>query len=386
MAQRSDREIDRVTGVDTSDAFTLQGVLKLVFGFLGFAVVVYLLWYFSSVVIYILISALLAILFSPLVNLLTSLKVRGREITRGVAAIISLFAIWLIFGMLFSALVPLVFSKLYQLTNIDLAKVLTSVEEPILYVQHYIQHLFSLPESNMSLSESMLNWIKGVVDLKTLNSAFSSVMGIAVSSVISFFSISFITFFFLKDDRLFFSMVSSIFPDRYNDSVMRAMSSISNLLSRYFVGLLCESAIIATAVSLAMICFGMAATDALFIGLVMGVMNVIPYAGPFIGVCFSIFLGVMTPIEALGIGGTIAAIVVSLSVIKGFDDFVLQPTLYSERVKAHPLEVFLVILMSGYVAGVVGMLLAIPSYTVLRVFAKEFFSHLSLVRKLTKEL
>ena len=73
-------------------------------------------------------------------------------------------------------------------------------------------------------------------------------------------------------------------------------------------------------------------------------------------------------------------------ILKGLDDFVLQPTLYSERVKAHPLEIFLVILIAGSLAGILGMLLAIPSYTVLRVFAKEFFSQFRLVRKLTEKI
>ena len=68
------------------------------------------------------------------------------------------------------------------------------------------------------------------------------------------------------------------------------------------------------------------------------------------------------------------------------DDFILQPTLYSERVKAHPLEIFLVILVAGSLAGILGMLLAIPSYTVLRVFAKEFLSQFTLVRRLTEKI
>ena len=54
--------------------------------------------------------------------------------------------------------------------------------------------------------------------------------------------------------------------------------------------------------------------------------------------------------------------------------------------KAHPLEIFIVILIAGSLAGIVGMLLAIPSYTVLRVFAKEFFSQFRLVQKLTEKI
>lgn len=94
----------------------------------------------------------------------------------------------------------------------------------------------------------------------------------------------------------------------------------------------------------------------------------------------------MTPIEGMTTGHTMLVIAGTLLVIKGFDDFVLQPALYSERVKAHPLEIFLVILIAGSLAGIVGMLLAIPSYTVLRVFAKEFFSQFRLVRKLTEKI
>ena len=55
-------------------------------------------------------------------------------------------------------------------------------------------------------------------------------------------------------------------------------------------------------------------------------------------------------------------------------------------VKAHPLEIFIVLLMAGYVGGVVGMLIAIPSYTVIRVFAAKFLSHIKFVRMLTGKL
>ena len=163
-------------------------------------------------------------------------------------------------------------------------------------------------------------------------------------------------------------------------------SSITVLLSRYFTGILAESLLLMIAVLLVMMAFGMRAEDACFIGLVMGVMNVVPYAGPLIGGAVSVMMGVVTPIEGMSVGRTVVVIAGSLLILKGMDDFILQPTLYSERVKAHPLEIFVVILIAGSVAGIVGMLLAIPAYTVLRVFAKEFFSQVSLVRKLTKQI
>ncbi len=368
------------------ETLTLQGIVRFCIGLMTIALVLFLLWYFSDVVVYILISAILAIMFRPLVEFLSGLKIKGWVVPHNVAALVTLLVIWLIVGGLFSAILPLVFSKMHQITNLNLSSVLSSIEEPILYVQHSIQNLLSMPESDINIEQSLIQWGRNVLDMSAVNSAFSSVAGVLVSVVISFFSISFITFFFLKESNLFFSMVSAIFPSKYTENVERALNSITNLLSRYFVGLIFESALIACAVSIAMICWGMHASDAIFMGVVMGVLNVIPYAGPFIGACFSIFLAVITPIAGMSVGGTVWVVVASLLMIKGMDDFLLQPTLYSERVKAHPLEVFIVILLSGYVAGIVGMLLAIPSYTVLRVFAKEFFSQYSLVQKLTKEL
>ena len=68
------------------------------------------------------------------------------------------------------------------------------------------------------------------------------------------------------------------------------------------------------------------------------------------------------------------------------DNYVFQPIIYSNSVKAHPLEIFLVILVAGQIGGVFGILIAIPSYTVLRVIASEFLPQFKFVRKLTKNI
>jgi predicted PurR-regulated permease PerM len=79
-------------------------------------------------------------------------------------------------------------------------------------------------------------------------------------------------------------------------------------------------------------------------------------------------------------------LIATFSITHLVDVFIFQPYIYSNSVKAHPLEIFLVILIAGNVAGIVGMLIAIPTYTVLRVFAKEFFSNFKVVQKLTDRM
>lgn len=350
------------------------------------AVILFLIWYFRDIVLYILVSAVLAIIGRPLVNRLAKIRIRRRRIPRWAAAFITLLTIWVVFGTACSLFVPLVFGKIYELATLDFGTVLETIREPIERVQDYLHTLFMMPESKLSLSDVLASAFGKLIDYHTVNTAFSSIINVGVSFVIALFSVSFITFFFMKEDGLFYAMVTAVFPDRYEENVTRALDKITVLLSRYFGGLLIESGILMTVISIAMMIFGMRAEDAFFIGLIMGVMNVIPYAGPLLGGIASMFVGIVTPIDGYTVGDTVLTIVLTLLVIKCMDDFVLQPTLYSKRVKAHPLEVFLVILIAGSVAGILGMLFAIPSYTVLRVFAKEFFSQVSLVRKLTENV
>lgn len=365
---------------------TPQNILRVAVGLALTAVILYLIWFFSAVVIYILVSAVLAIMGRPLVNKLSEISIRGRRMPRWCAASLTLMVIWVVFATIFSLFIPLVFGKINEFASLDFSSVLASIEEPIAQAQAYIQQVFAMPETQFSLTDTLISTLKNLIDYDTINNAFSSIVSIALSTLITIFSISFITFFFLKEDGLFYAMVKAMFPERLQENVTRALDSITVLLSRYFTGILTESIIITIIISTAMVLFGMKTDNALLIGLIMGVMNVIPYAGPLIGGVISVCIGIITPIDGFTTGHTIIVIICTLFCIKGLDDFILQPTLYSERVKAHPLEVFLVILIAGYMAGILGMLLAIPSYTVLRVLAKEFFSEFSLVQKLTQKI
>ena len=367
-------------------AVTLQGVMRFMVGLAITASILFLIWYFSSVVIYILVSAVLAIMGRPVVSWLLKIRLVGRSMPRWAAASITLIVIMAVLLGILSLFIPLIFSKINEFAHLDFASVLKSVEEPIAHAQAYMQRTFAMPETNFSLTDTLASTIKSVINYDTLNNTFTSIIGIALSTLITIFSISFITFFFLKEDGLFYSMVTAMFPERLQQNVTRALDSITYLLSRYFTGLLTESLILMVIISTVMIIFGMKTDNALLIGLIMGVMNVIPYAGPLIGGVISAFIGIVTPIEGYTAITSVVIICCTLFCIKGFDDFVLQPTIYSERVKAHPLEIFLVILLAGYMAGIVGMLLAIPSYTVLRVLAKEFFSEFALVKKLTQNI
>ncbi len=356
----------------------IKGVATLII----IAAVLAVLGYLWHVVVYVAAAAILAILGRPLVRVISSVKLFGKTISRSIAAAITLVAIWIVAGGLLALFAPLVLGKVYELVNIDLTtitdldwdaitvKVRQALVDAELFLERNLP--FDVPNLEVMLKDKVLSILKDVA-------------GYVLNAVIAFFSISFITFFFLREDGLFYKGVALFFPDKYHENVYRALDSITKLLSRYFAGLFVESLILMTVISVVMMLFGMEVSDALIIGLIMGVMNVVPYAGPVIGASISALLSMLAPIDG-DVLYTVEVLLSTIIVVKVVDDFIIQPTLYSERVQAHPLEVFLVILVAGYIGGVWGMLLAIPLYTILRVFAREFLSEYSIVQKLTNQM
>ena len=343
------------------------------------AAVLAVLGYLWHVVVYVASAAILAILGRPLVRVISSVTLAGRRLSRGVAAAVTLVAIWIIAGGLLALFAPLVLNKVYELANLDWSAITQMVRQWFIDAEAYLES--NLPIDLPSLELMLKDRVWSLFTPEMLE----GVAGYVLSAAIAFFSISFITFFFLKEDGLFYKGVALFFPDKYHENVYRALDSITKLLSRYFAGLLVESLMLMTVVSVVMMLFGMEVSDALIIGLIMGVMNVVPYAGPVIGALISMMLSMLAPIDG-NMLFTVAVLVSTIVVVKLIDDFIIQPTLYSERVQAHPLEVFLVILVAGYIGGVWGMLLAIPLYTILRVFAREFLSEYSIVQKLTNQM
>jgi predicted PurR-regulated permease PerM len=86
------------------------------------------------------------------------------------------------------------------------------------------------------------------------------------------------------------------------------------------------------------------------------------------------------------IGPIISKIFWVLLGVNMLDGFLVQPYLYSNSVKAHPLEIFIVILMASSLAGVWGMIVAIPTYTLFRIVAKEFLANYKFFKKMTENI
>lgn len=359
---------------------------KIFIAILAIAGTFYIVWYFSSILFYVILAGVLSIIGQPLVKLLDKARIGKFKIPHTLSAIIALFVILFVFILLVSTFTPLIANQAEVISKIDLDSISSGLQRQIQQFEVWLK-TYGLIAQGETLEAVINSNLESLISFTTFSSMLREILNFTGSIFVGVFSVLFITFFFLKDHHMIFNGLLLLVPIRYQDETANVLIQSKRLLTRYFIGLLFELLSMITLLSVGLTILGV--ENALLIGFFGGIMNVIPYLGPVIGATIGIFLGVTTHLsmglyaELLPLIATILGVFIASNLI---DNTVLQPLIYSTSVKAHPLEIFLVILIGGSFAGIVGMIFAIPSYTVIRVIAKEFLSRFRIVQKLTERM
>ncbi len=413
---------------------------KYLLAIVPIALVGLVLYSFSNIVIYVVIAWVLSMIGAPLVR-----KLR-RYIGRNASAVATLGVFVLGFFLLGYIFIPALFHQARNLAEVDYDGIVSSLEEPINdwedwlirrglienynlpvvpvteapeveedVVSHYIEldsmtsgydtmiapviHLMvhvdhhDAPvvtpevEPHKTFFDITKDHLVRVFDPSIIPSLISSVVGKLGNVLLGIMSVFFIAFFFLREQGLFNNMISSAVSNQYEDKTHNAIEQSTELLVRYFIGVLLQITVVTVFVSLLLSIFGI--KNALLIGFFAALMNVIPYLGPIIGATFGVIITVSSNLDVPFYDVLLPMLVkvmLVFMIMQLLDNFILQPTIFSKSVKAHPLEIFLVILVAAEIGGVVGMVLAIPVYTVLRVIGKVFLSEFKMVQKITQGL
>jgi predicted PurR-regulated permease PerM len=357
--------------------------------FFGILLILACAWFFRNIVVYILVSGVFSIMGRPLVDLFCKIRIKKWSFPRSLSALLTLIAIWGVIILFFVIFVPLVTRQINYFSTIDSEKIVQIIAGPINKVENLARAINKDIPQNITIQDYIVKKVAGVLNINMIQNFIGSLMGILGNVIIAIFSITFITFFFLKDQRLFFESILMWVPDKYVDNVTRALYSIKKLLTRYFIGIVIQSTCIMILVTTGMTIAGIDFQQALVMGLIIGILNVIPYAGPWIGLAIAITMGVASHINQ-DITTVVIPLVTYMIIVEAvthlIDNIVFQPVIFSNSVRAHPLEVFIVVLAAGFAAGIPGMIFGIPAYTVLRVFAREFFYNFKAVQKITSGL
>ncbi|MBR3744182.1 MAG: AI-2E family transporter [Bacteroidales bacterium] len=359
--------------------------------FIGIVAIIGLLcWYFKNVLIYIVLAFVVSLISQPLTHLMRKVRFKGKSAPDWLLAILSIGIVLAVLILVVTRVIPVVSGIIREASFLNNIKHLDgSITQTI---NGWIVSMFPSLGKDYDAISVILDYLKGATSDISITGILGSVASVAVDLAVGIFSVVFISFFFVKDEKLFSKIVGALVPDKIEASVTEAIGDIEHLLSRYFVGIFLEMLAVALIDFLGLwLIARIGITYALGIAFIAGILNIIPYVGPIIGEVLGVVLCLVLKYGAgtgLDVGIWVFALIV-LAIMLGaqlIDNFVLQPIIYSTSIKATPLEIFIVMLMAGHIGGIVGMLAAIPAYTVIRVIAGRFFYNKKFVRRLMPDL
>lgn len=328
--------------------------------------------------IYICIAFVVSLIGRPIVFFLKS-KLKFSNL---LAASITLLILIGILAGIISLFIPLIIQQGENLSLLNLEELELNVKK----ILEEISVHFNLKSNfwdSIATNESLFSndYLSAIPEF--LNQLLS-VLG---NMTIGMFSVTFISFFLLKDSLLMERGAMLLVNDRDENRLKKSFEKIKDLLSRYFLGLLLQISILLIIYTIILVVFGI--QNAFVIAFLCALLNLIPYVGPLIGGVLMIFLSMTSNLDAefstVILPKTIY-VMIGFSIGQLIDNFFSQPMIFSNSVKSHPLEIFIVILAGGSLMGSVGMIVAIPIYTSIKVMLKEFLSENKIIKSLTNDL
>jgi len=329
-------------------------------------------WFFSEIATYMIISLVISSVLKPMVQTFSYLNIFGMRMPRGLAVFMSFILLFVVFAGFLLVFVPMVVNQVYVLSNIDFEAVMNNLQQPLRQVERFLIKYHIVTEKAGFLRKQLQ--LKSFLGESKINlpDVVNTLVSFTTNALIGFISVLFISFFMLYERGILKRMVLKFIPNRYFELSLGAMFKIERLLTNYLLGLTLQLFGIFTMTALGLTFLNV--PYALTIALLAAIVNVVPYIGPLVGGSFSIFIAITTvPTGSISdvylwMGLEVLILTTCIHLV---DNVFMQPLIYSKSVKAHPLEIFVAIFAGAAIAGIVGMIGAIPVYTVIRVIVKE---------------
>ncbi len=354
------------------------GILRALSVVIGVILLFWFLYEISALILFLGIAFVLSLIGRPIVIFLK----RRLKFSNNLASITTLLFILGALSAIIWVFVPIIVEQGKNISEIDFDQVKRDLNELNMQASDYL----GVNKLNLVEAAKQTSYVREF-DFDIIPSFIESFFGNVGAFIVGLFSVLFISFFLLRDETMLASAITAFSKPGDEDRFINVFTKIKELLSRYFIGLTVQIAILAFIYSVLLLFIGV--KNAMAVALICAFLNIVPYLGPVIGwvlmllVIVSNNLGAdfsseLLPLLAYSTAGYAFAQLV--------DNLLSQPIIFSKSVKSHPLEIFLIILIGGFVFGIPGMILAVPTYTALKVFSKEFFAEYKIVKRLTRNL
>ncbi|WP_317899488.1 AI-2E family transporter [Aurantibacillus circumpalustris] len=350
---------------------------------IGVLALIFFVLIFFKIVIYLLISLVLFLLGSPVTYRLNRVKIGSKKIPNSISALFTLVLIISILFGFFYLIIPPLASEIDFLYGLNFYEVMHNTLNQF----PSFKSLLLKFGSEEAIKQNVTEQLSGFMSANNIGFIVNNIFAYFSTITAGILCVLFITFFLLRDSNIVKESILVITPSGYENATSDILRTSKKMLSKYFTGLFLDMVIVGTTVLVSLSILGI--KNALVIAFFASILNVIPYIGSMITVIIALTLGVSSCISTGSyelISPTIYKIFFTLLSINLLDGFILQPFIFSNSVKAHPLEIFLVTLMAASLGGVFAMVVALPTYTLIRIVAKEFLTHLKFFKKISEKI
>lgn len=353
-----------------------NGILRAITILVGIALIILFLYKIQSVLVYLAIAAVLSLIARPFLDFFRN----KLKIPNLIAVVITMSFFILIITGIISMFVPLIIKQGQNIALLNTNELHIKIKELLNELNTYFS------ARGIDLFDE-LKQIDIRTPIKSIPSFLNTLLAAVGSLSMGLFSVLFISFFFMKDTQILYNIFLAITPDEKEERILKSLNKIGALLSRYFIGLIIQISILFAIYSIILLVFGV--ESAVLIAFLAALLNIIPYIGPLIGGVLMLTLTMTSNLEydfQSYILPTTIYVAIGYMIAQLIDNFFSQPIIFSKSVKSHPLEIFLVIIIGGLLFGITGMILAVPSYTAIKVILSEFLADNEVVKQLTKEI
>jgi putative permease len=185
------------------------------------------------------------------------------------------------------------------------------------------------------------------------------------------FLVPFFTFFLIRDSDSFKKTLLSFTPNTVFERFYYVIHVFNRQLGDYFFAKFVEAVIVGTIITLGLVLMGV--SNAIILGFIAGLTNIVPYVGPILGVLPAV---VLVMLDYGLTSQTMGGVLVLYAVANAVDAFFVFPFLVSKIVNLHPMIVAISVIAGSHYAGITGMVLSIPVVAAIKLIITEIYNEI----------
>lgn len=231
---------------------TLRNILIII----GLAILVYLFWYFRSMIAYILAAWVISLIGRPVVDLLNGIRIWKFRFPKALSSLLTLLLLYGLFALFFAIFIPLVSRQIDALSGFDAGSIVQGLRDQLDKIDTVLRKFYRDMPADKTLYDIVVTTITNILNPTSITDFAGNIVTVLRKMVVGFVAITFLAFFFLKDEGLFKETIMVLVPDQYEKRVRNVLHSIKKLLIRYFIGIILQSTVVLINITIGMTIIG----------------------------------------------------------------------------------------------------------------------------------